>query len=185
MEDEHLLCGDPWREKHKENKGEDGMMKQVNQWKLGGEEEEKWSETLDFKKAARQNSWIIDAYNSRQKLKIEDKCTDINDVIHHIRHLDLGISCMLTVASSPLRAKTRPLSKPVSKPCETVTCTQHPAGHVHIGALVFKAEAGSHVLYSCRVPELTARSRRNEGLLELRTPTWSVAHILLHLHFSH
>lgn len=102
-------------------------------WWRGGKV--KWNAWLQ--KAVGQNSWIIDAYNSRQKLKIEDKCTDINDGIHCIRPLD-GISCMLTVASVPLRAKTRP----VSKPCETVTCAQHPAGHVHVHmqVLVFKAE---------------------------------------------
>lgn len=41
MEEDDLLCGDPWREKLKENEEEEGMMKQVNQWKAGDEEEEK------------------------------------------------------------------------------------------------------------------------------------------------
>lgn len=41
MEEDDLLCGDPWREKLKENEEEEQMMKQVNQWKEGDEEEEK------------------------------------------------------------------------------------------------------------------------------------------------
>lgn len=65
-------------------------MKQVNQWKLGGEKEEKCRNTW-LQKAVRQNSLIIDAYNSRQKPKIDDKCTDADDVIHCIHFSDLDM----------------------------------------------------------------------------------------------
>lgn len=156
-------------------------------WWRGGKV--KWKAWLQ--KAARQNSWIIDAYNSRQELKIEDKCTDINDVTLCVRHLDLALSCMLTVASSPLTAKIDPFAAQVhvsmmpfhflSRPCQTVSCTHRPAGHVHVHVHVRVPV----FLYSCPDPELTARSSRLQGLLELRTPTWGVTLTLLHLHFSH
>lgn len=65
----------------KEKKTE--MMKQVNQWKLGGEEEKRcWNTWLQ--NAVRQDSLITDAYSRRQKLKIDDKCTDADDVIHDV-----------------------------------------------------------------------------------------------------
>lgn len=82
-----IWCGDTWKGKGEE---EIGMMKQANQWKLGAEKEEKcWNTWLQ--KAVRQNSLIIDAYNSRQKLKIDDKCTEADDVIHCIHHSDLDM----------------------------------------------------------------------------------------------
>lgn len=50
----------------------------------------------------RQNSLITDAYNSRQKLKIDDKCTDADDVIHCI-HLDkLDVDCRFVASVSKI-----------------------------------------------------------------------------------
>lgn len=105
MEDEHLLCADPWRERagSKQRPGwndETGEWVKAG-WRKGGKVE--WNAWVQ--KAARQNGWIIDAYNSRQKLKIEDKCRGINDVTRWRRRSDSGLSCMSTVASSPLKSR--------------------------------------------------------------------------------
>lgn len=44
-----------------------------------------------LQKAVRQNCLIIDAYNSKKKLKIDDKWTEADDVIHCIHHSDLDM----------------------------------------------------------------------------------------------
>lgn len=65
-----------------------------------------------LQKAVRQNCLIIDAYNSKKTLKIDDKWTEADDVIHCIHHSDLDmlavyyrfITSLSQIPNSPVSA---------------------------------------------------------------------------------
>lgn len=143
----------------------------------------KSAETLQ--KAVRQNCLIIDAYNSRQKLKIDDKCTEADDVIHCIHHSDYYAGCWLSLHHVTVSVPTQSFfcwilclndvighfSLWISRPWQSFACIHHSTtrsrahAQLEYWCMQFKAETGKQ-FYSCHVSELTAsRFSRSSGLL--------------------
>lgn len=106
-----IRFGDTGREKNKKQK----RLEWWNRWvhEIWVVKRRKNAQTL-LQKAVRQNSLIIDAYNSRKKPKIDDKCTEADDVIHCIHHSDLDmlavdcrfITSVSQIPNSPFSAES-------------------------------------------------------------------------------